>query len=332
MSSLRQITTLSIISKSLRCEASRNKVIESIVLEAEFLAHELSSVLNECRERIPISPPDIKGISDELNKLDMDSEVIESKVNHLRIIVDDICRMMEHYPEHLYADYAERCVKVYMSSKAWKSAESQLSANLFCLPSSHQAERQQDFLKNLCVELQKVSPFLLTGGEVQMCTLGRLLYHYPRLNKEKEKNELLMCVASYLHLKHTQYGEECTDMSSIIRTQWLADKLPAILFRIRRVEDRFLNGYTLETLKEHLVSLTHSNIELLSERSKSIPKFVLSTIGTLISGGYMDGSRPSEIIKKIDFRRPLESTQRDYISKGWKDVRIIHDFLLDITD
>ena len=45
----------------------------------------------------------------------------------------------------------------------------------------------------------------------------------------------------------------------------------------------------------------------------------------------MDGSRPSEIIKKIDFRRPLESTQRDYISKGWKDVRIIHDFLLDIT-
>ena len=46
----------------------------------------------------------------------------------------------------------------------------------------------------------------------------------------------------------------------------------------------------------------------------------------------MDGSRPSEIIKKTDFRRPLESTQRDYISKGWKDVRIIHDFLLDITD
>ena len=97
-------------------------------------------------------------------------------------------------------------------------------------------------------------------------------------------------------------------------------------------KDRFLNGYTLETLKEHLVSLAHSNIELLSERSKSIPKFVLNTIGTLVSGGYMDGSRPSEIIKKIDFRRPLESTQRDYISKGWKDVRIIHDFLLDITD
>ena len=72
MSSLRQITTLSIISKSLRCEASRNKVIESIVLEAEFLAHELSSVLNECRERIPISPPDIKGISDELNKAEID--------------------------------------------------------------------------------------------------------------------------------------------------------------------------------------------------------------------------------------------------------------------
>ena len=97
-------------------------------------------------------------------------------------------------------------------------------------------------------------------------------------------------------------------------------------------KDRFLNGYTFETLKEHLVSLAHSNIELLSERSKSIPKFVLNTIGTLVSGGYMDGSRPSEIIKKIDFRRPLESTQRDYISKGWKDVRIIHDFLLDITD
>ena len=97
-------------------------------------------------------------------------------------------------------------------------------------------------------------------------------------------------------------------------------------------KDRFLNGYTLETLKEHLVSLAHSNCELISERSKSIPKFVLSTIGTLISGGYMDGSRPSEIIKKIDFRRPLESTQRDYISKGWKDVRIIHDFLLDTTD
>ena len=74
-----------------------------------------------------------------------------------------------------------------------------------------------------------------------------------------------MCVASYLHLRHTQYGEECTDMTSIIRTQWLSDKLPAILFRIRRVEDRFLNGYTLETLKEHLVSLAYSNIELLSE-------------------------------------------------------------------
>ena len=97
-------------------------------------------------------------------------------------------------------------------------------------------------------------------------------------------------------------------------------------------KDRFLNDYTLETLKEHLISLAYSNCELISERSKSIPKFVLSTIGTLISGGYMDGSRPSEIIKKIDFRRPLESTQRDYISKGWKDVRIIHDFLLDITD